>query len=480
LIRNAGAARQPAAVCRKIRETVRAPNSESSDILTFKDGRVFERYSIRAVDAHSIGRVWSFRDVTARRGGMRAGRPYSHIAQRRTRRKLQSCCALSTRSSRLMPAKNFYVALYDPQRDQLEFPISWTNTIRLETFRPQASQRIDRVVLRTGRPLLATPTFMNSSCRRRGGVDRCAFHRLDGRAAHGEGPHDRHRRGADISAGVRYGQGELDILTFVSSQMAMAIERKRGEDALREQRARPGARGRKHAPRRGALPCLYRANLRRRVAARDRSAARGHECRKTSKSTDCNAGAQIAECNDAMARMYGYHEARTSSATRLADLHDVGDPANREQNPSFIRAGYRLSDSETREKARDGRPRVFLNNVVGFVGRDGWCVSGARSATSANSAPRGAVPAGTEDGSVGQLAVASPTISNTSAVGIASRALTARFTIHLSSCGIGAHASSAAPDVTSAICSRSTAAACGHLRDTPLNASLGLRICRRL
>jgi len=54
-----------------------------------------------------------------------------------------------------MPAKNFYVALYDPQRDQLEFPYSWTNTIRLETS-ARSSQWIDRYVLRTGRPLLAT------------------------------------------------------------------------------------------------------------------------------------------------------------------------------------------------------------------------------------------------------------------------------------------------------------------------------------
>src|SRR5207253_1722711 len=45
----------------------------------------------------------------------------------------------------------------------------------------------------------------------------------------------------------------------------------------------------------------------------------------------------------------------------------VGDSANREQIRSFIRSGYRLADSETRERARDGRPRVFLNNVVGVV-----------------------------------------------------------------------------------------------------------------
>ena len=85
------------------------------------------------------------------------------------------------------------------------------------------------------------------------------------------------------------------------------------------------------------------------------------------------AGARIAECNDAMARMYGYREARDLIGTRLADLHNVTDPTNREQIRAFIRAGYRVSDSETREHDRDGRPRVFLNNVVGFV-EDGHLV----------------------------------------------------------------------------------------------------------
>jgi diguanylate cyclase (GGDEF)-like protein/PAS domain S-box-containing protein len=55
----------PASFIAKIRELYETPDVESLDEIRFKDGRVFERYSQpQRVDQRTVGRVWSFSDVT--------------------------------------------------------------------------------------------------------------------------------------------------------------------------------------------------------------------------------------------------------------------------------------------------------------------------------------------------------------------------------------------------------------------------------
>ena len=58
----------PAEFVAKVEQVYEVDGTESSDVLEFKDGRVFERVSKpQTVDGTIVGRVWSFRDITDRK-----------------------------------------------------------------------------------------------------------------------------------------------------------------------------------------------------------------------------------------------------------------------------------------------------------------------------------------------------------------------------------------------------------------------------
>jgi two-component system cell cycle sensor histidine kinase/response regulator CckA len=142
--------------------------------------------------------------------------------------------AIHTVVSRLMNAKNLYIALYDPVADLVTFPYFVDE--RDEAPRPRPPARgLTEYILRTGRPLLVSPAVFDALCEE-GEVKSIGAASIDWLGV----PLVSRDRPIGVLAvqsyteGVRYGERERDILTFVSRQVALAIERKRSEEALRQ------------------------------------------------------------------------------------------------------------------------------------------------------------------------------------------------------------------------------------------------------
>lgn len=139
----------------------------------------------------------------------------------------------------LMPAKNFYIALYEAAADLLYFPYY---ADEVDTTPPplKPAGTLTGYVLRTGKPLLAPPEVY-ADLVKVGQVETYGAPSLDWLGAP-----LKTQRGDTIGVmavqtyteDVRLTEAHKDILMFVSSQVAMAIERKRAEEALRENEAR--------------------------------------------------------------------------------------------------------------------------------------------------------------------------------------------------------------------------------------------------
>ncbi len=138
----------------------------------------------------------------------------------------------------LMPAENFYIALADPATGQLTFSYFADEHLGLQCPSP-AAQNLTVYVVQTGETLLASPKTV-AHLMQTGMVSGTA-----------EGPVDwlgvplkaRDRTIGVLAvqsyaAGGRYGAQDEAILEFVSTQVAMALERKRAEEAHRNSERR--------------------------------------------------------------------------------------------------------------------------------------------------------------------------------------------------------------------------------------------------
>jgi PAS domain S-box-containing protein len=135
----------------------------------------------------------------------------------------------------MMPAENFYISLYDREKNLISFPYFVDQFD--ETPDPMPPGRtLTGYVLRTGKPLLALPEIFEKLAAE-GEVESVGAESIDWLGV------PLRTRGATIGVlvvqsyteGLRYGEEERDVLMFVSSQVAMAIERKRAEEEMRVQ-----------------------------------------------------------------------------------------------------------------------------------------------------------------------------------------------------------------------------------------------------
>jgi PAS domain S-box-containing protein len=75
----------------------------------------------------------------------------------------------------------------------------------------------------------------------------------------------------------------------------------------------------------------------------------------------------MAECNDAIARMYGLTSGKELVGRRLAEMLPPEDPRNIELTKDYIRSGFRILDRESHEVDVHGAPKIFLNSMIGIV-----------------------------------------------------------------------------------------------------------------
>ncbi|MBZ5685324.1 MAG: sigma 54-interacting transcriptional regulator [Acidobacteriia bacterium] len=75
----------------------------------------------------------------------------------------------------------------------------------------------------------------------------------------------------------------------------------------------------------------------------------------------------LAECNDAIVKMYGLNSVQDFLGRRLIEFVDPNDPLNLELIRQYIRSGFRVVDRESYETDVQGNNKIFRNSMIGIV-----------------------------------------------------------------------------------------------------------------
>lgn len=135
---------------------------------------------------------------------------------------------------KLVDAKNFYIALYDTDSEMLNFPYFVDEYDEIPAPK-KLGKGLTEYVLRTGKLLLASPKVFDKLVKK-GEIESHGAPSIDWLGV----PLKTKDTTIGVlviqsyTEGVRFNEETKEILRFVSSQVAMAIERKQAEKALRE------------------------------------------------------------------------------------------------------------------------------------------------------------------------------------------------------------------------------------------------------
>jgi len=155
----------------------------------------------------------------------------------------------------LMPVENFYIALYDSHNDLLSFPY-YVDLYDTPPPPSKPERGLTEYVMRTKKPLWA-PDEIFRKLVQQGEVEVVGSDSFDWIGV----PLKLEERVTGVmvaqsyTPGVLYNQEDLDLMEFVSTQVAVSIERKKAEDALRVSLVET----RKHAERLALLNRIARA-----------------------------------------------------------------------------------------------------------------------------------------------------------------------------------------------------------------------------
>ncbi|MDI1252582.1 EAL domain-containing protein [Thermomonas sp.] len=218
----------------------------------------------------------------------------------------------------LLPARNFFVALYDQARDELSFPYFVDEHDVAPEPRKLEDGTLSGRVIMTGEALLFTPETVREGVHEQFklvGTDSMDWLGVPLKS-------QSHTIGALVvqsyTGDVRYVEQDKALLEFVSSQVAAAIERKQAADALLASEKR--------------FRLLFEHNL----AGVFRSLPDG----------------RLLECNDAFARMLGYESRDEVIGVNTKTLYfEEGD---RERYLAHLRKYGSLDNSVVRLRRADG------------------------------------------------------------------------------------------------------------------------------